>query len=164
MASEKQPVPLDIRSIGASAFGLPRTGHSMQERLTKLGIFLVRPPPERRPRTRLLLADTSHLRAEMHSLQMHRHAMRMHELHERVGDLLPDPFLNCEAPSEHSNQPGQLRDPDDLLVRDVADVGCSVERKRMMFTEREERDRSLDDLADSAVRDGLLRRGVDLLR
>ena len=40
---------------------------------------------------------------------------------ERVGDLVGHPLLDAEATGQHANEPGQLADPDDLLVGDVAD-------------------------------------------
>src|SRR5690348_17583615 len=55
--------------------------------------------------------------------------------------------------SEDAHQPGQLGDADDLLVRDVAEEGVAVERQRVVLAQRVEVDRSLDDLADVAVRD-----------
>src|SRR5439155_17257828 len=66
-------------------------------------------------------------------------------------DLDADTFLHGEAPGENANQARELRDPDDLLVRDVADVGMTVEREHVVFAQRVELDRSLDDLADAAV-------------
>src|SRR5690348_4992930 len=54
--------------------------------------------------------------------------------------------------SEDAHQPGQLGDADDLLVRDVAEEGVAVERQRVVLAQRVEVDRSLDDLADVAVR------------
>ena len=81
----------------------------------------------------------------------HRHAVGLHELFEMVGHLLAYALLNGEPPGEQSHQPGQLGDPDDLLVGDVADMGHSVKRERMVLAQREEGDGSLDDLADPAI-------------
>src|SRR3954469_1790133 len=87
----------------------------------------------------------------MGGLEMHGQAVRLHHVVQVVRDLLPEPFLNREPPRVDANQPRELRDADDLLVRDVRHVSDAVERERVMLAEREERDRTLDDLADRTV-------------
>ena len=74
-------------------------------------------------------------------------AARLDQLVERVGDLLAEPLLHREAAREQAHQPGELRDADDLVAGDVADVRDAVERQRVVLAEAEERDRPLDDLA-----------------
>src|SRR5581483_11525002 len=76
---------------------------------------------------------------------------RLDELRERVGDLLAEPLLHREATRVEADEPRQLRDTQDLVARDVADVRRAVERQRMVLAQREERDRALDDLAVPAV-------------
>src|SRR5262245_40875937 len=85
-------------------------------------------------------------------VQVDGNPVRLHQLHEVIGNLLADALLHGEPPGEQPDQPGQLRDSDDVLVRDVSDVGDAVERQRVVLTEGEERDRPFDDLADPAVR------------
>src|SRR5215510_6437999 len=77
--------------------------------------------------------------------------MGLHDLVEVVGHLLANALLNGEPPSEQSHEPSQLGDPDDLLVGDIADMGNSVKRERMVLAQREEGDGALDDLADPAI-------------
>jgi len=72
----RQPVLLEDPVQRAMADQLlPRPGYGMQERLTDLRVLLVGSPPERRPRAGLLLANPTHLCAQMHSLEVHRHAV-----------------------------------------------------------------------------------------
>jgi hypothetical protein len=68
-------------------------------------------------------------------------------VHVSSTDLLAEALLQGEAAREQAHQPGQLRDADDPLVRDVADVREAVEG----HAERVKGDRPLDDLADEAV-------------
>src|SRR5207237_1808211 len=93
-------------------------------------------------------------------------AVRLEQPHELTCDLDANAVLHCEAPRENADQSRQLRDADDLFVRDVADVGVAVEREHVMLAERVELDRSLDDLADAAVRAAvtLRRKGGEELR
>jgi hypothetical protein len=77
--------------------------------------------------------------------------MRGEQFDEGVGDLLAHALLNSEPPGVQPDEAGQLGDPDDLLVRDVRDVRDPVERQRRVLTQRVERDRPVDDLAEPAV-------------
>ena len=99
-----------------------------------------RASPERRGRPGVLL-DAAHARAEVRGLEMNGDAVRSDEPGEGVRDLLAEPLLHGEAPREQPDDPRQLGEPDDLLARDVADVGAAVERKRVMFAQARERDR-----------------------
>ena len=69
-----------------------------------------------------------------------------------VGDLLAQPLLHGEALGEEAHQPGELGQADDVLVRDVADVGAAENRQGMVLAQAEELDRAFDQLADPAVR------------
>src|SRR5258708_5743073 len=80
-----------------------------------------------------------------------RQPMGLPQAHQLLRRLHAHPLLHREAAREQANEPGQLGDADDLLMRDVADVRVAVERKRVVLAEREELDRALDDLADVAV-------------
>ena len=44
-----------------------------------------------------------------------------------VGNLLGQPFLHLQITGEHFHGPGQLRQPEDALPRQVPDVGEPVE-------------------------------------
>ena len=79
---------------------------------------------------------------------------RYHEPHrlQGIGNLLPDALLYGKALGKQAHEPGELGDTDDVLMRDVAHVGMSVKRERMVLTERKEVDRPLNHLAQTAVR------------
>src|SRR5205807_5877188 len=49
-----------------------------------------------------------------------------------------------------ADEPGQLGDPDDLFVRDVADIRVAHEGQRVMLAEGDERNGPLHDLVDLA--------------
>src|SRR2546426_10155509 len=123
----------------------------VQKLLAQLGVRLVVAPPEGGARGRFGFADATHLGAEMDGLEIHRHAMRLQHPGERVGDLPAHPFLHREAPGEKPNQTGQLGDPDDVLVGDVAHVGVPEKRKGVVLAQRVEGDGTIDHLADLAV-------------
>jgi hypothetical protein len=89
----------------------------------------------------MLLANTAHLRAEVLRFEMDRDAVWLHQRDQRVSDLNTQTLLHGEAAREQTHEPGQLRDADDLLVRDVRDMSETVERQRVVFTERIEGDR-----------------------
>jgi hypothetical protein len=83
----------------------------------------------------MTLAHSAHLRAEVRRVEVHRHAMRLEDADELVSNLDPDAFLDCEAPRKQSHESGELRDADDLLVRDVRNVSVTVKRQRVMLAQ-----------------------------
>src|SRR5665811_2098208 len=62
-----------------------------------------------------------------------------------------DSFLHAEALRDDANKPGQLADPDDLLMGDVPDVGPAEERQDVVLAQGEERNRPFYDLGQLAV-------------
>src|SRR5581483_10609857 len=96
-----------------------------EELAPHLRLLDVAASPERGDRLRVLLAHAAHLRAEMLGLDMDCDAVWLHQRDERVRDLHAQAFLDREAAREQAHEPGQLRDADDLLVRDVSNVGGS---------------------------------------
>ncbi len=78
--------------------------------------------------------------------------VRLEHRLQGIGDLLPDALLYSKALGKHAHEPGELGDTDDVLMRDVAHVGMSVKRQRMVLTERKEVDRPLNHLAQTTVR------------
>jgi hypothetical protein len=81
----------------------------------------------------LLLSDAAHLCAEVYRLYMHRYTVWPQNMDESVRYLLTYALLHCEAPRKHADETGQLRDPDDVLVRYISDVGVPVERQSVML-------------------------------
>ena len=59
---------------------------------------------------------------------------------EPVGDLLGQPLLHLQAAGEQLDDPGELRQPEDAVAREVADVGDALEREQVVLAERVERD------------------------
>jgi hypothetical protein len=128
------------------------SAHLFEELAPQVGVFVVEPAPEGRHGARSLLLDSAHLRAQVDGVEMHRNTARLHEVDETVGDLLAEPLLDGEPARVETHEPRQLRDAEDLVAGDVADVRDAVERQRVMLAEREERDRPFDDLAVQAGR------------
>src|SRR5919198_4951784 len=90
------------RSVGSSS----AAAGDREELLPDPHVLLVVAAPERCPRSRLLLADAPHLRAEVHRLEVDRHAVRLEQPLEEVGDLGPDPLLHREPPGEQPDEAG----------------------------------------------------------
>src|SRR5690349_11825460 len=84
-------------------------------------------------------------------LQIDGHAMWLKHRFKAIGDLLSHPFLDGEALPEKPHEACELRDADDMLMRDVPYIGAPDEWKGVVLAEREEGDRSLDDLAQATV-------------
>lgn len=59
---------------------------------------------------------------------------------EPVGDLLGESLLDLEVPGEQLDDAGELGEPEDATVGDVADMGNAVERQEMVLAQRLERD------------------------
>src|SRR5437899_8816010 len=151
LAPRLTPPSSDAKKVAVGSVLAPRLG-CFEKLGAQLRILLVVAAPVRRPRPRVALAHASHLRAEVHCVEVHSDAVGLQHTHKLVRDLNPDALLNREAPREHPHQAGELGDADDLLVRDVADEGVTVERQRVVLAKRVEVDGPLDDLADAAVR------------
>ncbi len=88
----------------------------------------------------------------MVGLQVDGDPVRFEHRVERVDQLRPDALLDGETPRAEAHKADQLGDADDPLVGDVADIGVTVKGERVVFAEGLELDRSLDDLAQAAVR------------
>ena len=102
--------------------------------------------PERRHRRRVLF-DPAHSGAKVGRLEVDGDAGRRDQLDQRVRNLLADALLDREALAEETDKPRQLRDADDLVAGDVADVRDAVEGQSMVLAERVKRYRPLDDLS-----------------
>src|SRR2546425_7799209 len=151
LAPRLTPPSSDAKRVAVGSVLAPRLG-CFEKLGAQLRILLVLHAHVRRPRPRVALALASHLRAEVHCVEVHSDAVGLQHTHKLVRDLNSDALLNGEAPREYAHQAGELGDADDLLVRDVADEGVAVERQRVVLAKRVELDRPLDDLTDVAVR------------
>ena len=96
--------------------------HLVEELASQVGILVVQPAPERGHRVRAFFLHAAHLRTEVDGLDMHGHAARLNKVTERVRDLFSQTLLHGESPRVEPDEPGQLRDAEDLSICDVRDV------------------------------------------
>lgn len=52
-----------------------------------------------------------------------------------VGDLLGETFLNLQVPGEQLDDPGQLRQPENALTGQVADMGDAVKGQQVVLAQ-----------------------------
>ena len=64
-----------------------------------------------------MFAHAPHLRTHMGGGEIDGDAVWLQLAYQEVGDLLTDTLLQGESAREEPDDPGQLRDPDDVLVR-----------------------------------------------
>src|SRR5881392_1653992 len=86
------------------------------------------------------------------SLKIDCNTMWLQQGIQCVGDLLPDTFLDGEAPGEKTHKAGELGNADDVFVSDIANIGMPKEWQRVMLTETKKVDRPFNDLAQTAIR------------
>ena len=67
------------------------------------------------------------------------HAPRLESAAERLGDLLGHPLLELESVREHGHQAGNLAQPDDAALGQIADVDGSKKGQHVVLTQRVER-------------------------
>ena len=92
-----------------------------------------------------MLPDAAGGHAAMRGLDDHGHAARPERIVQRMGDLVGEPFLELKPAGECVDQARQLRNPDDPLVRPIADMGDAEDRREMMFAGRDQRNGSQQD-------------------
>jgi glucosyl-3-phosphoglycerate synthase len=68
------------------------------------------------------------------------HAPRVELAQQPVGDLLRHPLLHLQRPAVVLHDAGQLREPDDPVLRQVGDVRRPGERQQVVLAEAVERD------------------------
>jgi hypothetical protein len=84
--------------------------------------------------------------------QVNRNAVRGQDPLQPVGELLTDSLLHREPAREQPHQPGQLGPAQNVLMRDVPNVGLAEERQAVVLAPGKERYQPFDDLTDAAVR------------
>src|SRR5689334_25242 len=97
-------------------------------------------------------AYAAHFHAHMMRFQINSDTMWMQHGFQRIRDLLTDPLLNRKAFRKESHETRQLGDANDVFMSDVSDIGFSIKRKGMMFTQRKKWNRSFHHLAQAAIR------------
>src|SRR5437763_10659389 len=115
-------------------------------------IALVLTPPESGASERRNFADAAHLGTEVMGLEIDGDAVRREHRFQGIGDLLADAFLDGKALGKQAHEPGELGNANDVLVRDVSDVGMPMKRERVVLTQTKKVDGSLDHLAQPAIR------------
>src|SRR6266487_855185 len=123
-----------------------------QEFRPQVRIAIVGTPPECGTCQWRHLAHAAHLRAEVMGFEVDGNSMRLEHRLQGIDDLLPDAFLYSKALGKQAHEPGELGDADDVLMCDIAHVGMTMKRQRMVLTERKKVDRSLNHLAQTTVR------------
>src|SRR5687768_3146638 len=116
------------------------------------GIIGVMSTPNGSSRHRRRFSYATHLHTQMPSFQVDSNPMWMKHGVQSICNLLTNPFLYRKTFGEKPYHPGELGNPDDVLMSNVAHISHAVERKGMMLTQRIKGDRSLNDLAEPAVR------------
>src|SRR5215470_9052045 len=81
----------------------------------------------------------------MDGFHHHGNAARLERVVERAGDLRGEPLLDLKPLGEHVDEPRDLREADDLLVRHVRHVTLADEYQQMMLTQTREVDVFDDD-------------------
>jgi len=76
----------------------------------------------------------------MGRLQYDRDALGLRFIHEQVGDLRGQSFLDLRAMREVIDDASQFGNPHDLSVGEIRDVGVTFERHQVMLAHRVERD------------------------
>ena len=80
-----------------------------------------------------MLANPTHLRAEVTRLKKDRRPVCVDHFFEGVGDLVCHPLLDAESAGEDANKAGHLAEPDDLVMGDIADPRPSDERQHVVL-------------------------------
>jgi len=153
---------------------IPKTDHqpartSVLDEIHELGsgavVRLEAAPHRRGNHRRALLLDPSHHHAEVTSLNHHGNSMWIENLFNCVGNLIGQALLNLKAATKDIDDPGDLAQADDLLVRKVCHVSTSKEREHVVLTQRVELD-ILDDhhLVGVGLKDGIVHRIVQRRR
>src|SRR5436305_5057959 len=114
-------------------------------------MLVVGTPPERGAGEWRDLAYPTHLCAEVMGFEIDGNSVRLEHRFQGIGDLLPDALLHRKALRKQAHEAGKLGNADDMLMRDVAYVGMPMKGQRVVFTEAKKVDRSLNDLAQTAV-------------
>jgi hypothetical protein len=87
----------------------------------------------------------------MVGFEKYRNAMRMQHGFPCVRNLLADSLLNRKAFGEDPHHPGEFRNPDDVLMRNVTHIGVAIKRKGVMLTQRIKRDWPFNYLTEPAI-------------
>jgi hypothetical protein len=79
------------------------------------------------------------------ALDDHAHGLRFQHFHQRVGDLDRQALLHLQALGKHVDETRQLRQSDDLAVRQIAHRRLAEERRQVVFAMTVDRNAAHDD-------------------
>ena len=83
----------------------------------------------------MLLLHAAHHHAEVLGFHDNSDTLRLQHRFQRIADLLCEAFLGLEPAGEHVDDPWNLAEADDVLVRHVPHMHLADEGKEMMLAE-----------------------------
>src|SRR5262249_4403892 len=81
----------------------------------------------------VLLFNPTHSHAQVLCFDDDGHAKRIELLHDGICDLVRKPFLNLKSSCVDVYQTGEFGNTNDLVMRDIGDVGFTEEGQQVMF-------------------------------
>src|SRR6266699_3416610 len=111
-----------------------------EELVARLWVFAERTSERRSDRLRVLLLHSTHHHAEVVRFDHDADSTWVHDPAETIGDLLRQPLLHLKPSRIDIYNARDLREPDDLPVRDVGHVRLAEERQHMVLAQRVELD------------------------
>src|SRR4051812_15868387 len=111
-----------------------------KELLTGAGIVADEPVQRRGDRAGAGLLHPAQRHAEVLGLEHDADALRLELIAQPSGDLCRQSLLHLQVAREQLDDPRKLRQPDDAVARQVADVRDADERQQMVLAQRMERD------------------------
>src|SRR5690606_22859460 len=131
------PVTRTVRPRSAPPSADDAIGHREPEELLARPEVLQEDAAHRAgDRLRVLLLHAAHHHAQVVRLDDHPHARGPQRVPHRLRDLVRHPLLHLQPTSEDLDDPRQLREADDLAVRDVGDVDLAEEREQVVLAQR----------------------------
>src|SRR5690606_13149672 len=131
------PVTRTVRPWSAPPSTDDAIGHrEPQELLARLQVLQEDARRGAGDRLRVLLLHAAHHHAQVVRLDDDAHALGPQRVPHRLRDLVRHPLLHLEPPREDLDDARQLRQADDLAVRDVGDVDLAEERKHVVLAQR----------------------------
>ena len=113
---------------------------------------------------RVLLLDPAHHHAEMFRFHDDGDAVWFQTVHQRLGDLRRQVFLNLQTARKNIDNARDFRQSDDFAIGNVSDVGAADEWEQMMLAHRIEFDVfDENDFARFRIEDGVVDDLLDAL-
>src|SRR5262249_50764438 len=117
-----------------------------------------------RNRTGILFLHSAHDHAHVLRLDNHTHSEGSDLRVDGIGNLIGEPFLDLKPATEDLNQPGNLTQPDHLLVREISYVALTEKRKEVMLAHAEKINVGYDHhLVVFHVEESIVQNPIDIL-